>query len=98
MDTWLIVVIALAAVLAVGVVVWALERGRARKLEERRAEAGEHREEAELRAIRARERREAAEAELERADREHAVAQAHARRADELDPDVDEDGREDASR
>lgn len=90
MNTWLIVVIALAAAVAVGLVLWALERGRTRKLEERRAEAGEHREQAELRDLQARERRQAAEDEIQRADREHAVSQAHSRRADELDPDVDE--------
>lgn len=93
MATWLIVVIALAAVVGVGLVIWALERGRSRKLQERRVEAGEHREQSELRALQARERREAAEEEIERSEREQAVAQAHARRADELDPDMDEAAR-----
>ncbi|MGH3022657.1 MAG: hypothetical protein ACRDNI_03280 [Gaiellaceae bacterium] len=93
MDTWLIVVIAVAAVLVAGLVLWALSRSKERKLEERRAEAGEHREKAELQELRARERETAAQEELDRAQNEREVAQAHTRRADEVDPDVDEPGR-----
>ncbi len=56
MDTWLIIVIAVAAVLVVGIALWALSRSRNRQLEERRAEADDHREKSELQALRARER------------------------------------------
>jgi Flp pilus assembly protein TadB len=89
MDTWLIIVIAVVAVLVVAAALWLVSRSRARRLEERRAEAGEHRETSERQALRAREREEAAQDELERAKMEREVAQAHARRADELDPDVE---------
>jgi flagellar biosynthesis/type III secretory pathway M-ring protein FliF/YscJ len=93
MDTWLIIVIAVAAVLVAGIVLWLLSRSKERRLEERRVEAGEHREKAELQSLRAREREAAAQEELERAQDEREVAQAHARRADEIDPDVDDSGR-----
>ena len=93
MDTWLIVVIAVAAVLLVAVVLWALSRTRNRKLDERRVEASQHREKAELQSFRAREREAAAQDELERAQNEREVAEAHARRADEVDPDVDDSKR-----
>src|SRR5919109_649707 len=89
MDTWLIIVIAVAAVLVVAVALWALSRSRNRRHEERRVEAGEHREKAELQSLRAREREQAAQDELERAQTEREAAQAHVRRADELDPDVE---------
>lgn len=89
MDTWLIIVIAVAAVLVVGIALWALSRSRNRQLEERRVEAGDHREKSELQSLRAREREQAAKDELERAQTEREVAQAHARRADEVDPDVE---------
>lgn len=93
MDTWLIVVLAVAAVLLVGAVLWALSRSKDRRLEERRVEAGEHREKAELQSLRAREREAAAQDELDRAENEREVAQAHARRADEIDPDADDSQR-----
>jgi hypothetical protein len=76
-------------VLVVALALWALSRSRNRQLEEQRAEAGEHREKAELQSLRAREREQAAQDELERAQTEREVAQAHARRADEVDPDVE---------
>jgi Flp pilus assembly protein TadB len=93
MDTWLIVVIAVAAVLVAGFVLWLLSRSRERHLEERRVEAGEHREKADLQSQRAREREAVAQDELDRARTEREVAQAHTRRADEIDPDVDDSAR-----
>jgi Flp pilus assembly protein TadB len=89
MDTWLIIVIVIAAVLVVALALWAAARGRERRLEHQRVEAGEHREQAELRARQAEERELAAREELDRAGRERAVARGHAERADEVDPDVD---------
>ena len=90
MAPWIIIAaigIAIAIVIAVGI-----ERRsrRARQLEERRVEAGEHREKAELQTLRAKEREDAARDELDRAERERAAAHAHARRADEVDPDVEQ--------
>lgn len=89
MDTWLIVVIVIAAVFVVALALWAASRGRERRLEHRRVEAGEHRERAEQRARQAEERELAAREELDRAERERAVARAHSSRADDVDPDVD---------
>ena len=91
MDTWLIIVIVVAAALVVALLLWGVVRGRERKLEQRREEAGAHREQSELRARQAEEREVAAREELDRAERERAVARGHAKRADELDPDVDTD-------
>lgn len=93
MDTWLIVVLAVVAVLLVGVALWALSRSKNRQVEERRVEATQHREKAELQSLRAREREAAAQEELDRARTEREVAQAHARRADEVDPEVDDSQR-----
>jgi type II secretory pathway pseudopilin PulG len=93
-----IVIVALAIVAFLALVV---PRMRARKLEQRRAQAQGHREEAHLRQTRAereaaradeqsaRARRQAAEAEerSQRAQAERSAAREHVRRASELDPD-----------
>jgi Flp pilus assembly protein TadB len=89
MDTWLIIVIVVAAIVVLALALWAATRGRERRLESRRVEAGEQREQAELAAQQAEERELAAREELDRAERERAVARGHSARADELDPDVD---------
>ena len=91
MDTWLIIVIVVAAVVVLALAYWAATRGRERRLESRRAEAGELREQAGLASRQAEERESAARDELAKAERERAVARGHATRADEVDPDVDRD-------
>jgi uncharacterized protein HemX len=91
MDTWLIIVIVVAAALGIALLLWAVVRGRKRRLEQRREEASAHREQSELRARQAEEREVAAREELDRAERERALARGHAARADEIDPDVDID-------
>lgn len=88
MAPWIIIA-AVGVAIAI-VIAFLIERRsrRERQLEERRIEAGEHREKAELQALRAKEREEAARDELDRAERERAAAHAHTRRADEIDPDL----------
>ena len=81
MAPWIIIaVIGIAIAIVIAVVIERRSR-RARQLEERRVEAGEHREKAELQTLRANEREQAARDELDRAERQ---------RADEVDPDLDE--------
>ena len=46
MDTWLLIVLIVAAVVIVAVLALAARKARTRRMEEHRAEAGEHREEA----------------------------------------------------
>ncbi len=90
MAPWIIIaVIGIAIAIVIAVVIERRSR-RARQLEERRVEAGEHREKAELQTLRANEREQAARDELDRAERERAAAHAHTQRADEVDPDLDE--------
>jgi hypothetical protein len=80
-----------AGLVVVALALWAASRGRERRLEHRRVEAGEHRDAAGRRARQAEERELAARDELDRAERERAVARAHSSRADDIDPDVDTD-------
>jgi Flp pilus assembly protein TadB len=93
MATWIIIA-AIGVVIAI-VIAAGIELRSRRAREQRRVEAGEHREKAELQALRAREREEAARDELDRAERERAAAQAHSQRADEIDPDLDDQSRSD---
>jgi Flp pilus assembly protein TadB len=89
MAPWIIIA-AIGVAIAI-VIAFLIERRsrRERQLEERRVEAGEHREKAELQALRAKEREDAARDELDRAERERAAAHAYTRRADEIDPDLE---------
>ena len=90
MDTWVIVALAIGALFLLGVVLWTIRRAREqRRLDERRDEAAELREKAELQARRAAEREQAASEELRRAERERHAAAVHSERADEVDPDLD---------
>src|ERR687898_759616 len=88
MDTWIIVLIVVAVVVAVSLL-FLTPRLRERRLEGRREEASELRSDAADQARRAEERETVAEEEAERARRERAEAEERARRADEVDPDVD---------
>jgi F0F1-type ATP synthase membrane subunit b/b' len=90
MDTWIIVLIVIGALVLVGVLAYAVVvRGRERRTEQRREEAAGRREEAEAVERQAAERQREAEQQLARAEQERAVARGHARAADELDPDVE---------
>lgn len=89
MDTWLIVVIVIAALVLLGILAFAVVRGRDRRTVQRREEAAGRRQEAEAVERQAAERQQQAERELARAQQERAVARGHARAADELDPDVE---------
>jgi flagellar biosynthesis/type III secretory pathway M-ring protein FliF/YscJ len=104
MDTWLLIVLIVAAVVVLALVFMASRKARVRRDERNRVEAGEHREEARVRGARA-ERQQAeaeqqaarARAELADADEQAALAGRQRRAAEErhqeaarLDPDVDE--------
>jgi FtsZ-interacting cell division protein ZipA len=107
MDAWVIVLIIIGAVILLALLFVGSRRMRDRKLEQKRVEAGELREQSEEVAQRAREREDTARREAEQArrrqeaaEREAAQAQAdrqmadeQARRADEIDPDRDVDER-----
>lgn len=101
MDTWVWIVIAVAAVILVGAVI-AARTGRQRRVESKREEAGVLRDRAAVReqkaeraeadaereAREARRRQELAEQRAEEARRERDAAQTTAARADDVDPDA----------
>jgi Flp pilus assembly protein TadB len=89
MDTGVWIVIAAAAVLIIGLILWSARRARERKLEEQRNEARELRSQAEAKTQRAERRASVADKLADRARVERQAAQVAARRADEVDPDVD---------
>ena len=93
MDTWLIIVIVMAAILVLGLALVAWRRGKERRLESKRGEAQELRSAAEVQAHRAETRATTAQEEAEKAERERAEAREQARRADELDPEVETERR-----
>ena len=79
MDDWLIVVLVIAAVIVLGLIIWAAtRRTREKRVEKRRAEATEHRQEAQVRA------REAGAEELE-ARRHSEEARQRREQAEELE-------------
>jgi hypothetical protein len=87
MDTWVWILIAVGAVVVLGVLLVGGRRARERRLESKRSEAAELRADASTRAARAEEREALAEEQAERARRERVEADEVARRADEIDPD-----------
>jgi Flp pilus assembly protein TadB len=89
MDVWVWIVIAVAAVLLIGLVVFAGPRARDRRVENKRVEAQELRQEAKMRARRAEERELVAQEQAEQARRERSGAEEAAERARRVDPDVD---------
>lgn len=106
------VVLIVLGALVLLVIIWMLARkGRERRLDSRREEAGELRQtarshelqaqqqeaEAEERAARARREAAAAEHQAARAESARAEAQQHVRQADDVDPDAEEAERSDAS-
>jgi F0F1-type ATP synthase membrane subunit b/b' len=91
MDTGVIVILLIAALLFLPIALVAGRRAKERRLEGRREEAQELRTDAEAQAHRADERASIAEEQAEHARRERAEAEEQARRADEVDPDVERD-------
>ncbi len=88
MEWWVIALIALGVLLLVGIIVVGGRRAQERRVEGKRTEATELREEAASRAQRADERERVAEEEAERARRERELADDRVHRADEVDPDA----------
>jgi len=89
MSTWVWIVVVVVAIVVVAGLVLALRRNTgSRKLDRRRAEAGELRQEAQQRMGTAGQREAAAEQEVEGARREREAAEDALRRADAVDPDV----------
>ena len=93
MDTWLIIVIVIAAILVLGLALVSWRRGKDPRLKRMPGEAQELRSAAEVQAHRAETRATMAQEEAEKADQERAEAREQARRADELDPDVETERR-----
>ena len=89
MDTWVWIVIAVVAVVAIALIVWGGRRAKERRLEGKREEAGQLRQEAAQRAQAAQHRESLIAEQEDRLREERAAAEAHARRADELDPDIE---------
>jgi flagellar biosynthesis/type III secretory pathway M-ring protein FliF/YscJ len=89
MDVWIWIVIAVAAVIVLGLIVFAMRRARERRLEAKRQEAFELRQQAESKVLRAEHRTSVADELAERARKERREADLVAQRADEVDPDVD---------
>jgi Flp pilus assembly protein TadB len=89
MSTWVWIVIAVAVVVVVALFVVASQKARARRLESKRTEAQELRQEAGARERKADERGALASdlADQERTERHE--ARMAAKRADEIDPDVE---------
>jgi flagellar biosynthesis/type III secretory pathway M-ring protein FliF/YscJ len=88
MDTWIYIVIGIAAVLLVALVLTTLMRGRL--ADKRRAEAHKLRQEAQNRAVRAQERESVAEDIAAQAREERERSASLHERADRLDPDRNE--------
>src|SRR3954468_5681693 len=89
MSTTLIIVIVVVAVVVVAAVAFAAQRGRAKQLEAKRVEAGEHREHAAAVSRKAEQARLQAEEQSDRARKQQAEAEELRRHADEVDPDTD---------
>jgi hypothetical protein len=83
MDTWLIVVLAVAAVIVIGLLILGRRKGEAKR--QRRGHARRERIEAEKHRARAEVAEESAR---ERAERDQLEAELHERRAREIDPDT----------
>jgi hypothetical protein len=94
MSAWVWVLIVIAAIVVLGAVLMGT-RGRQRRLEQKRGEAGVLRERSRVRVERAQRQETAAEEQArqaneqkQQAQREREAAESTAQRAEELDPDV----------
>ena len=90
MSTTAIVLIVVGVLAALAIIAYAATQARGRKLEERREQAQDVRDEARAKARRAEQARLAAEEQAERARKEQQSATELRAKADELDPDVDD--------
>jgi hypothetical protein len=91
MEWWIILLIILGALIVAGIIIVGGRRAGERRLESKRAEATELREEARVQQRRADERLSIAEEQAEQARTERAEAEERARQADDVDPDIDAD-------
>jgi FtsZ-interacting cell division protein ZipA len=89
MDWWIWLLIILGVLVLVGIIVVGGRRAQTQRLESKREEAAELRQDAQLQARRAEERQALAEEQAERAHAERAEAEARLERADDVDPDVE---------
>ncbi len=89
MDWWIWLLIILGVLLLVGIIVVGGRRAQAQRLESKRGEAAELRQDAQLQARRAEERQALAQEQAERARAERTEAEARLERADDVDPDVE---------
>jgi uncharacterized protein HemX len=89
MSTTVIVAIVVVAIVVLALAGLATSRQRAKRLEEHRLEAREHREEADSKARKAEQARLQAEEQAERARKQQAEADELRRHAAEIDPDTE---------
>lgn len=89
MSTTWIVVIVIVGVFVLAGVAWAATAGRAKRLEQRRAEAQQHREDANVKARQAEKARLVAKEQSELAATQQEEADRLRSHADELDPEVE---------
>ena len=87
MDTWLVIVLAVLALLVIGIIYW-VSQGKERMLQQRRDSAAEHRQEAQTAAQRAGEADVSARREAEVAEQERERAAELQRKAAQRDPDT----------
>lgn len=85
----MIALIVLGVLLLVGIIIVGGRRTQERRLEGKREEASELRDDAQTRARRAEEREALAQEQAERAKEERLAADEQLQRADKVDPDVD---------
>ena len=90
MNTWIWIVIAVGALIVLGLLLVSGRKARERRLDSKREEASNLRRQAETKAQRAEHRASVAEELSQRATVERQEAVVAARRADEVDPDVDD--------
>ena len=87
MSTWVWIVIAVGALVVLALIAFGAVRGREKRLEQRREEAQELRQEAEMRTQQALERERVAEEQAQQARESRKVAAEAGARADRIDPD-----------
>jgi Sec-independent protein translocase protein TatA len=92
MPTWIWILIAVAAVVILALLILpALRKSRERRLEKKRGEARELRQEAEQRLSRAGEQEALGQQQIERARRERSAAENAVVHAEDVDPDAPDD-------
>ena len=89
MEWWIWLLIILGALLLVGIIIVGGRRAQAQRVESKREEAVELRQDAQMKTQRAEERQSLAEEQAERAREERREADERLQRADDVDPDVD---------